>query len=115
MVMYYNRKLVEEENLGSFDTLLDSGLLSFPVAGWHTGSFFMAAGGKLGGESGRELRADMEITEQQYDHFRNKLMDIYKHPNFRDGQTASAWTLLPGGILLCCSKPAGKVNDSVEN
>lgn len=87
--MYYDKSVFSEEDIKNLDTMLQKGVVSFPLTNsWYTPAFYFGNGCTLFGDGTQEeLGADfggenaVEVTEY--------LVDLVKNPNFRVDQDGS--------------------------
>lgn len=87
--MYYDKSVFSEDDVKNLDTMLEKGVVSFPLTNsWYTPAFYFGNGCTLFGDGTQEeLGADfgnenaVEVTEY--------LVDLVKNPNFRVDQDGS--------------------------
>lgn len=87
--MYYNKKIFSEEDVKSLDTMLDKGVVAFPMTtGWYTGAFFFANGGKLFGDHGNDASAGIRFGGSNGGYEAALAMiNLAQHPNFRNDES----------------------------
>ena len=83
--MYYNKTIFSEEDVKSLETMLEKGVVAFPMTtGWYTGSFFMANGGTLFGESGVDAAAGIQFGGEAGYAAAAKMVELMANPNFKN-------------------------------
>lgn len=97
--MYYDKSVFTEEDVKSLDTMLEKGVVSFPlVNSWYLPAFYFGNGCTLFGDGTQEeLGADfggenaVEVTEY--------LVDLAANPNFKIDQDGSGLAGLRDGSI----------------
>ena len=83
--MYYNKDVFTEEDVKSLDTMLEKGVVAFPMTtGWYTGSFFMANGGTLFGEQGVDGAAGIQFGGEAGEAAAAYMVELAANPNFKN-------------------------------
>lgn len=83
--MYYNKEVYTEEDVTSLEAMLEKGVVAFPMTtGWYTGSFFMANGGELFGESGVDAAAGIQFGGENGYAAAAKMVELMANPNFKN-------------------------------
>ena len=83
--MYYNKDKFTEEDIKSLDTMLQKGVVAFPMTtGWYTGSFFMANGGTLYGEKGVDGAAGVQFGGAAGEAAAKYMIDLAANANFKN-------------------------------
>ena len=83
--MYYNKDIFTEEDVKSLETMLEKGVVAFPMTtGWYTGSFFMANGGTLFGEAGVDAAAGIQFGGEAGYAAAAKMVELMANPNFKN-------------------------------
>ena len=87
--LYYNKDVFTEEDVKSLNTMLDKGVVAFPMTtGWYTGAFFFANGGKLFGDQGIDAAAGIQFGKDNGGYEAALAMtEIAAHPNFRNDES----------------------------
>ena len=87
--MYYDKSVYSEEDVKSFETLLEKGKVCFPVSNsWYIAAFYVANGCTLFGEDGSDESAGIDFSGDKAVAVTNYLVDVCANPNFLDDQTA---------------------------
>lgn len=80
--MYYNKSLLSEDDIKSFEAMLEKGKVAFPIAnGWYNAAFYIANGCSFFGTgtdeaAGIDLNGDKAVAVTDY------LVDLAANPNF---------------------------------
>jgi arabinogalactan oligomer/maltooligosaccharide transport system substrate-binding protein len=83
--MYYNKDVFTEDDVKSLDTMLEKGVVAFPMTtGWYAGSFFMGNGGTLFGEKGVDASAGIQFGGEAGNAAAQYMVDLVANPNFRN-------------------------------
>ena len=87
--MYYNKDVYSEEDVKSLNTMLEKGVVAFPMTlGWYTGAFFFANGGKVFGDYGHDAHAGIQFGPDNGGYEAALAMvQIAAHPNFRNDES----------------------------
>jgi arabinogalactan oligomer/maltooligosaccharide transport system substrate-binding protein len=82
--MYYDKSVYSEEDVKSLETMLEKGVVSFPLTnGWYNWSFYAAAGGTMFGPTGNDVSAGIVLGENGTA-VTKYLVELAQHPNFRN-------------------------------
>jgi len=83
--MYYNKDVFTEEDIKSLDTMLQKGVVAFPMTtGWYTGSFFMANGGTLYGDKGVDGAAGVQFGGAAGEAAAKYMVELAANANFKN-------------------------------
>ena len=81
--MYYNKSLLNEEDVKSLESCMAKGVVAFPVSNsWYLPAWFFAAGGTMFGEAGNDAAAGVQFGGEVGLAALNRLLDMMDHPNF---------------------------------
>ena len=81
--MWYNKDIFSEEDIKSLNTMLEKGVVSFPMDNsWYLPAFFFAAGGTLFGETGSDAAAGIKFGGEIGYAATNAVLDLMENPNF---------------------------------
>lgn len=81
--MYYNTDTYTEEDVKSLETMLEKGTVAFPLKdSWYTASFFVANGGTLFGEDGKDEEAGIDFGGEKGLQATHYLIDLVANDNF---------------------------------
>jgi len=100
--MYYNKTMLNEEDVKSFEACLEKGIVAFNVKNsWYLPAFFYAAGGTLFGETGTDAAAGIRFDGEIGINATNAVLDLMDHPNFRVDDSGSDYgeTNLSNGTI----------------
>ena len=82
--MYYNKSILNEEDVKSLEACLEKGIVTFDVANsWNLPAFFFAAGGSLFGDLGVDAAAGAQFGGQAGYDATEALLTLQEHPNFK--------------------------------
>ena len=82
--MYYNKSILNEEDVKSLEACLEKGIVAFEVKNsWYLPSFFFAAGGSLFGETGADAAAGVQFGGDAGYNATNAVLDLMENPNFK--------------------------------
>ncbi len=82
--MYYNKSILNEEDVKSLEACLEKGIVTFDVANsWNLPAFFFAAGGSLFGELGVDAAAGAQFGGQAGYDATEALLTLAENPNFK--------------------------------
>ena len=103
--MYYNKSMLSEEDVTSFEACLDKGKVAFPVINpWYLPSFFVAAGGSLFGETGADADAGVLFGGDVGINATSTLLHLLAHPNFViDDEGFGQSEMIHGRVAACFS------------
>ena len=97
--MYYDKSVFSDDDIKSFDTMLEKGKVSFPLSNsWYIQAFYLANGCTLFGDgtdeaAGVDFSGDKAATVTKY------LVDLCKNPNFiNDADGAGIAGLRDGSV-----------------
>ncbi len=97
--MYYDKSVFSDDDIKSFDTMLEKGKVSFPLSNsWYIQAFYVANGCTLFGDgtdeaAGVDFSGDKAATVTKY------LVDLCKNPNFiNDADGAGIAGLRDGSV-----------------
>lgn len=80
--MYYDKSVFSEEDIKSFDTMLEKGKVSFPLSNsWYIQAFYVANGCSLFGD-GTDAAAGVDFSGEKAAAVTDYLVDLAANPNF---------------------------------
>ena len=83
--MWYNKDIFSEEDIKSLNTMLEKGVVSFPMDNsWYTGTFFFGVGGTLYGPQGIDAAAGIDFSSDLCVEAAKFMIDFAKNPNFKN-------------------------------
>ena len=102
--MYYNKSIYSEEDVKSLDTMLEKGIVTFPMTiSWYNGSFFFANGGKVFGDHGNDAAAGIQFGANNGGYETALTMiRIAEHPNFRVDESGLGIAGMKTGEVAAC-------------
>ncbi len=81
--MWYNKETFNEEDIKNIGTMLEKGVVSFPMDNsWYTGSFFFGVGATVFGPQGVDAAAGIDFSSDLCVEATKYMVDMAKHPNF---------------------------------
>ena len=81
--MYYDKSVFSEDDIKSFDTMLEKGKVSFPLTNsWYIQAFYVANGCTLFGDDQMDEAAGIDFSGDKATAVTNYLVDLAKNPNF---------------------------------
>lgn len=81
--MWYNKDVFTEEDITNIGTMLEKGVVSFPMDNsWYTGSFFFGAGGTVFGPQGNDAAAGIDFSSDLCVAAAGYMAEMVKSPNF---------------------------------
>lgn len=81
--MWYNKDVFTEEDITNIGTMLEKGVVSFPMDNsWYTGSFFFGAGGTVFGAQGNDAAAGIDFSSDECVAAAGYMAEMVKSPNF---------------------------------
>ena len=81
--MWYNKEVFSEEDITNIGTMLEKGVVSFPMDNsWYTGSFFFGVGGTVFGPLGNDAAAGIDFGSDLCVAATGYMADMAKNPNF---------------------------------
>ena len=83
--MWYNKDIFSEEDIKNLNTMLEKGVVSFPMDNsWYTGTFFFGVGGTLYGPQGIDAAAGIDFSSDLCVEAAKFMIDFAKNPNFKN-------------------------------
>ena len=83
--MWYNKDIFTEEDVKNLNTMLEKGVVSFPMDNsWYTATFFFGVGGTLYGPQGIDAAAGIDFSSDLCVEAGKFMIDFAKHPNFKN-------------------------------
>lgn len=81
--MWYNKSMFTEEDIKSLNTMLEKGVVSFPMDNsWYTGTFFFGVGGTVFGPQGIDAEAGIDFSSDLCVEAAKFMVDMAASPNF---------------------------------
>ncbi len=81
--MWYNKDVFSEEDIKSLNTMLEKGVVSFPMDNsWYTSTFFFGVGGTCFGPQGIDAAAGIDFGSDLCVEAAKFMIDFAKNPNF---------------------------------
>ncbi|MBQ2854424.1 MAG: extracellular solute-binding protein [Oscillospiraceae bacterium] len=81
--MWYNKSIFSEEDIKNLNTMLEKGVVSFPMDNsWYTGAFFFGVGGTVFGPQGIDAAAGIDFSSDLCTEAAKFMVDMAKSPNF---------------------------------
>ena len=81
--MWYNKSVFSEEDIKSLNTMLEKGVVSFPMDNsWYTGTFFFGVGGTVFGAQGNDAAAGIDFSSDLCTEAAKFMVDMAANPNF---------------------------------
>ena len=81
--MWYNKDVFTEEDITNIGTMLEKGVVSFPMDNsWYTGSFFFGVGGTVFGPQGIDAAAGIDFGSDLCVAATGYMAEMVKSPNF---------------------------------
>ena len=81
--MWYNKDIFSEEDIKNLNTMLEKGVVSFPMDNsWYTATFFFGVGGTLYGPQGIDAAAGIDFSSDLCVEASKFMIDFAKNPNF---------------------------------
>ena len=81
--LWYNNEVFTEEDVKSLDTMLEKGVVSFPMDNsWYTASFLFAAGGTAFGALGNDAAAGVQFASDECVEAAKYMAELNNNPNF---------------------------------
>ena len=98
--MYYNKSVYTEEDVKSLETMLEKGVVAFPMTtGWYAGAIFLGNGCTLFGETGTDAAAGMQFGGEAGYAAAAKMVELAANPNFRNDADGLGNTGLKDGTV----------------
>jgi arabinogalactan oligomer/maltooligosaccharide transport system substrate-binding protein len=98
--MYYDTSVYSEDDIKSLDTMLEKGVVSFPLTNsWYIASFYVANGCTLFGDDQMDEEAGIDFSGDKAVAVTDYLVDLVANPNFiNDADGAGLSGLRDGSI-----------------
>ena len=81
--MWYNKEVFTEEDIQNIGTMLEKGVVSFPMDNsWYTGAFFFGVGGTVFGPQGVDAAAGIDFGSDLCVEATKYMVEMVKNPNF---------------------------------
>lgn len=97
--MYYDKSVFSEEDIQSFDTMLEKGKVSFPLNNsWYIQAFYVANGCTLFGD-GTDAAAGIDFSGDKAVAVTDYLVDLEANPNFINDKDGSGIAGLRDGSV----------------
>ena len=110
--MYYNKSMLTEEDVKSFEACLAKGVVAFELKNsWYLPSFFFAAGGSLFGETGADAAAGIKFGGEAGYAATKAALDLLANPNFKVDGDAYGKTNLSNGTIAAYFSGSWDYND----
>lgn len=98
--MYYDKSVFSEDDIKSFDTMLEKGKVSFPLTdSWYIQAFYVANGCTLFGDDQMDEAAGIDFSGDKATAVTNYLVDLVKNPNFVVDADGSGLSGLKNGTV----------------
>ena len=97
--MYYNTSIYSEDDVKSLETMLEKGVVMFPLTNsWYIEAFYLATGAEFFGgvndnDAGINVGGDNGLKATNY------LVDLVANPNFKNGEFGDAMSGLADGSI----------------
>ncbi len=115
--MFYNKSIFTDEDVKSLDRMLEKGKVAIPVTNsWYTGAFYLASGGTLFGDDGRDSAAGINFGGKAGTEATEYLVSLVANKNFvNDAEGAGLSGLIDGsiGAIFSGSWDAKKISDAL--
>ena len=99
--MYYNKSVLSEEDVKSLETILEKGVVAFPMTtAWYNGAFFLGNGGTLFGEAGNDETAGIQFGGEAGYAAAAKMVELMANPNFVDDANGKGNAGLKDGSVV---------------
>ncbi|WP_026506989.1 extracellular solute-binding protein [Butyrivibrio sp. MC2013] len=83
--MYYDKSVFTEDDVKSLDTMLEKGVVAFPLSNsWYIASFYVGNGCTLFGADGTDEAAGFDFSGDKAVAVTDYLVDLAANPNFRN-------------------------------
>ena len=83
--MWYNKSIFSEEDIKNLNTMLEKGVVSFPMDNsWYTGSFWFGVGGTVFGPQGNDAAAGIDFSSDLCVEAAKFMVDFAANPNFKN-------------------------------
>ena len=81
--MWYNKDVFSEEDVKNLNTMLEKGVVSFPMNNsWYTGTFFFGVGGTVFGPQGVDAAAGIDFSSDLCIEAAKFMVEFAANPNF---------------------------------
>ena len=98
--MWYNKEVFTEEDITNIGTMLEKGVVSFPMDNsWYTGSFFFGAGGTVFGTTGIDAAAGIDFSSDACVEAAKYMVELAKNPNFVNDVDGAGVTGMKDGTI----------------
>lgn len=98
--MYYDKSVFSEDDVKNLDTMLEKGVVSFPLSNsWYIASFYVANGCTLFGADGTDEAAGFDFSGDKAVAVTNYLVDLAANPNFKNDAEGSGIAGLADGSV----------------
>jgi arabinogalactan oligomer/maltooligosaccharide transport system substrate-binding protein len=98
--MYYDKSVFTEEDVKNLDTMLEKGVVSFPLSNsWYIASFYVANGCTLFGADGTDEAAGFDFSGDKAAAVTDYLVDLVANPNFKNDAEGSGIAGLADGSV----------------
>ena len=103
--MWYNKSVFSEEDIKSLNTMLEKGVVSFPMDNsWYTGAFWFGVGGTVFGPQGIDAAAGIDFSSDLCVEAAKFMVDLAANPNFKnDVDGAGVAGMLDGSVAAMFS------------
>ena len=83
--MWYNKSIFSEEDVKNLNTMLEKGVVSFPMDNaWYTATFFFGVGGTVFGPQGIDAAAGIDFSSDLCVEAGKFMVDFASSPNFKN-------------------------------
>lgn len=97
--MYYDKSVFDEEDVKNLDTMLEKGVVSFPMTNsWYLPAFYIGNGCTLFGD-GTDASAGVDFGGEKAQEVTDYLIDLESNPNFRIDDLGSGIAGLRDGSI----------------
>ncbi|MBQ2579431.1 MAG: extracellular solute-binding protein [Lachnospiraceae bacterium] len=98
--MYYDKSVFTEDDVKNLDTMLEKGVVSFPLSNsWYIASFYVANGCTLFGTDGTDEAAGFDFSGDKAAAVTDYLVDFAANPNFKNDAEGSGIAGLADGSV----------------
>ena len=98
--MYYNKSVLSEDDVKSLETMLEKGVVAFPMTtAWYNGAIFLANGGTLFG-TGSDETAGIQFGGDAGYAAAAKMVELMANPNFKNDADGLGNTGLKDGSVI---------------
>ena len=98
--MYYDKSVFSEDDVKSFDTMLEKGKVSFPITNsWYIQAFYIANGCTLFGDNQMDEAAGIDFGGDKAAAVTDYLVDLCKNPNFISDADGAGMSGLADGTV----------------